>query len=75
MEKSIGYCNVSNTIRQYPENYMLAHWNGSCWLMEPDLASDKKVVVALTLVFMEHEHKWTKNASKAMVAMVDQMNK
>lgn len=49
----------TNTIRQIPENYLLAQRNsGPKWVCEPDLAADKEVCVRLFLVLMEHENKY-----------------
>lgn len=58
----IKYCSYSNTIRQFPQNYMLAYNNGKVWLMEPDLNSDRGLVVALTLALMDFEMKYSKDS-------------
>lgn len=48
------------TIRQLPQNYLLAkHDEGeNCFKMDPDLAADQKMVVALTLALLNYENKY-----------------
>ena len=48
------YSEGTNTLRQQPQNYMLAYWdeNRKVWLMDPDAAAAPKLVVALTLSLM-----------------------
>ena len=66
---AIQYCDKSETIRQMPQNYMLAKFEHNRWVMEPDLAADRNVVVSLTLSLMEHSHKWNKNGIHAILGM------
>lgn len=66
----VKYCDYSTTIRQIPENYCLAVLHGSFWAMDPDLAADRALVVALTLSLMEHENKWSKDPQKAIAGMI-----
>ena len=67
---TIAHCPYSNTIRQMPENYLLAVHRNGAWLMEPDLAADKSLVVALTLSLMEHENKWSNSPLNAIMGIV-----
>lgn len=66
---TISHCTYSNTIRQFPQNYLLARFDEQkkCWLMEPDLAANKNLVVALTLSLMEYKNKYSTNPVFAMV--------
>ena len=66
---TVTYCTYSETIRQYPQNYVLASFRDNRWVMEPDLAADKRIVVALTLSLMEHENKRSKNGVHAIMGM------
>lgn len=34
------YCEYSESIRQMPENYLIAHKSNRAWLCEPDLAAN-----------------------------------
>ena len=55
MKNEIVYCSYSETIRQMPQNYMIAskkntEWGEqSSWYIDPDLAADPKIVCAVTL--------------------------
>lgn len=52
---------ASDTIRQMPQNYMIAHNNGRVWLMEPDLAADVNLVIKVTVALMKFENKYEKD--------------
>jgi hypothetical protein len=67
--RSIAYCDYSDTIRQMPENYLLAVHRHGAWKMDPDLAADKGLVVALTLSLMEHGNKWSKSPLGAIMGI------
>ena len=71
---SISHCIYSNTIRQFPQNYLLARFEAGHWIMEPDLAADKGLVVALTLSLMEHSHKWNKSPAMAIMGIGKYLN-
>ena len=70
---TIAHCAYSNTIRQMPENYLLAVHREGAWKMDPDLAADKGIVVALTLSLMEHGNKWSKSPENAITGMAPYM--
>jgi len=71
---SISHCTYSNTIRQFPQNYLLARFESGHWIMEPDLSADKGIVVALTLSLMEHSHKWNNNPAMAIMGIAPYMS-
>jgi hypothetical protein len=50
-KESIGYCSASETIRQMPQNYMLARKVSGVWVADCDGAVDTKVAlyVAMTI--------------------------
>lgn len=54
----VVYCAYSDTIRQMPQNYLLAHRVHRAWVNDPDLAADKGLVVKMALALMEFECKY-----------------
>ena len=50
--QEIVYNEYTETIRQMPQNYMIAIKNGA-WVMSPDLAADPKIVCAVTVALLE----------------------
>ena len=71
---ALAHCTYSNTIRQMPENYCLAVHRNGAWYMEPDLAANKDIVVALTLSLMEHGNKWSKSPLNAIMGIAPYIN-
>lgn len=65
---AVSFCSYSCTIRQFPQNYLMAYKRNGAWIMEPDLAADKTLVVALTLSLMEHKNKYG-SACDALLGM------
>ena len=70
-ENFVGTTEHQTSIRQFPQNYCLAVWDvqQNCWRMDPDLAADKQLVVALTLSLMEHSNKYTRDPMDAILGM------
>ena len=66
---TVTYCESTQTIRQMPENYMLAMCCRGYWIMDPDFAADTRLVVALTLSLMQYENRWTRHGINAMTGM------
>ncbi|MEZ8959542.1 hypothetical protein AB6E94_19170 [Vibrio lentus] len=60
---SITYCNNTRTIRQLPNNCLLAtnqtHGVRCEFIMTPDLNCNIDLVLCATKVLMEHQYKWT----------------
>ena len=52
----------SATIRQLPQNYLIAHWKGPGWVCEPDLAANKDFAVKVFVAIMQHKNKYDKTA-------------
>ena len=50
----------SRTIRQTPQNYLIAHFdhNERCWKCVPDLAADKGLATQVFLALFDHDAKW-----------------
>lgn len=70
---SIKFNANTQTIRQYPQNYLIASLgpeHGSySWSMCPDLATNEKLVVATTLVLLKHQYKFA-TSQEAIEEMV-----
>ncbi len=61
---TVEYCKGSNSIRQMPQNYLLAYrtgdrWTGGRWICDTDPAADENIAVALfKLVLKSHDHRY-----------------
>ena len=81
MKNEIVYCSYSETIRQMPQNYMIAskkntEWGErSSWYIDPDLAADPKVVCAVTLAMLEYENKYSEIPTAAIEKAKELYNK
>lgn len=56
----LEYCNYSGTIRQQPQNYRMAGMPSSSrheWMLLPDCAADKMLVMALSLALLHSDVK------------------
>jgi len=63
MNKKVEYCSYSNTIRQMPENYVIAvasnEGRPARWIIDPDSACDPQLArKAFDLCFTHHNVKW-----------------
>lgn len=56
-KKMLVYDKDSGTLRQMPENYMVAYWDYR-WLCEPDLACDEALVVEVFKLLFKFEYKY-----------------
>ena len=70
----IVYNEYTETIRQMPQNYMIAIKNGP-WVMSPDLAADPKIVCAVTLALLEYENKYSEIPTGAIKKAKELYNK
>ena len=52
------YNKLNNTVRQEPENYLIARKSGDRWISEPDLAADKGLCVRVYLELFNHSSKY-----------------
>ena len=77
----IVYNESTETIRQMPQNYMIAsrnacEWGGqSYWVMSPDLAADPKIVCAVTVALLEYENKYSEIPTGAIKKAKELYNK
>ena len=61
MNPILSYNEYSKTIRQLPENYLIAHKDGNKWICEPDLAANKELCARVFLELMNFESKYETN--------------
>lgn len=53
----------SNTLRQKPENYLVAHFDRNHWICEPDLAANKKLCVKVFVALLTYENKYQQDGN------------
>lgn len=61
-KSTIVYCKGSDTIRQAPENYLIAKRDVgiNCWVCDPDLASDTSLATAVFFTLLKYSYKYGK---------------
>lgn len=57
----IIYQKATETIRQMPENYLLAHRTFGRWVCDPDIAADQKISSAIFLELFNYESRYCRN--------------
>jgi hypothetical protein len=71
MAKTLVYDSYSDTIRQMPENYLIAERTvGSRWVTDTDGAADKELATKVFLALFEFENKYARNGQE----LVDRIN-
>ena len=58
MENILVYQEGSETIRQMPQNYLVAHKNINEWVCIPDLAADRELCNRVFNALFEHSVKY-----------------
>jgi len=59
MEPILGYNVKTDTIRQMPENYLIAYRDGGgYWICNPDIAADKELATRVFLALFDFDTKW-----------------
>lgn len=58
MENVLIYQQNSDTIRQMPQNYLIAHRENGRWICDPDLAADKELSNRVFNALFEFENKY-----------------
>ena len=58
MENTLVYSEYSETIRQAPQNYLIAHNIKGHWICEPDLAADKELATRVFIALFEFDVKY-----------------
>lgn len=56
---NVIYQEGSDTIRQMPENYLLAHRTFGRWTCDPDVAANKEISVAIFLELFNYDSKYS----------------
>jgi hypothetical protein len=54
----VFYSQSTETLRQAPQNYLVAHREHNRWVCEPDLAADRELVNVVFNLLLEHEFKY-----------------
>ena len=68
MKSVLSYSEKTNTIRQFPENYVIAGklFDHSEWICQPDLAADKQLCMIVFRHLLEYENKYQKDGLKLL---------
>ncbi len=71
MKKYLIYQQSSDTIRQMPENYLIASRAHGSWIAEPDLAADKHMAIKVFTLLLDYNNKYEASGTK----LLDRINK
>jgi hypothetical protein len=55
MQPTLVFQEGSQTIRQMPENYLIAHREFGRWICDPDLAADKELATRVFLALFDFD--------------------
>ena len=55
---ALQYNEYSESIRQMPENYLIAHRHNGVWLCQPDLACNQRIAVKVFKLLFKHDVKY-----------------
>lgn len=58
---NVIYQEGSDTIRQMPENYLLAHRINNRWICDPDTAANQKICTEIFLELFNYDSRYCKN--------------
>ena len=66
-KSKLVYNAESGTLRQMPENYLIAHVKKETkfksWVCEPDLAADRKLCMKVFAALLIHENKYQQDGN------------
>lgn len=65
----IGYCKGSETIRQFPQNYLIAYYIESpfpVWVIDSDSAVSEEIVLAVQLGLITDSNKFLRDGQKVV---------
>ncbi len=65
----LSYCDYSNTIRQFPENYLIASKKENKWICEPDLAANKKLIFKVFKELLNYKSKYCQDGLKLLAKL------
>lgn len=66
MKPILVYNEPTDTIRQMPQNYLIAHKVGIKWICEPDLSADKKLCIRVFTELLNYESKYCINGPELL---------
>lgn len=66
---TLKFCSYSNSIRQWPQNYIIAHWTVGGWVCEPDLAANMTLCVSTFKDLMKYENKYERDGNKLLARL------
>ena len=69
MKPILAYQQVSNTIRQLPQNYMIASFENRRWVCEPDLAADHRLCLRVFKELLNYDSKYESNGLKLLAKL------
>ena len=69
MNPILSFCEYSQTIRQLPQNYVIAHISDRKWICEPDLAADKELCTRVFLELMNFESKYCQDGLELLAKL------
>lgn len=58
MENTLVYNEGSETIRQMPQNYLIAYKVNGHWICEPDLSADKELATRVFIALFYYDAKY-----------------
>lgn len=71
MENTLVFEKETQTIRQMPQNYLIAHQDHGRWVCEPDLAADKNLVLRVFCALFSFDEKYGDGPNLLAKAMKD----
>jgi hypothetical protein len=66
MENELIYQEGSDTIRQDPQNYLIAHREDGVWKCEPDLACDRGLANKVFNELLNYDSKYCKGGDELL---------
>lgn len=69
MTPILSFCEYSQTIRQLPQNYLIARKSGIRWICEPDLSADKELCTRVFLELMNFDSKYCQNGLELLAKL------
>lgn len=72
---TLVYNEYSDTIRQAPQNYLIAYRREGKWIADPDLAADKGLAVQCFTALLNYENRWQSSGHHLLERIKRQTNK
>lgn len=74
MNVNLIFQSSTGTIRQMPQNYLVAHWDINKWVSEPDMAVSVDTMVLMTRALADFNTKFSKDGN-VVIAKMEQIFK